>query len=266
MRSKMIRDRQNSAELVLAVEAAQGDLLQRGLEDNTPGEAPGMAQGLRTALRASLEEATEALLQADEAHQRELADDFAVRKEREDAVEALRAQLIDLRLALARYPAEVLDGVFQRAPTPQEPRALERFAGAVADGLEGVALPDASRTPGITLTLDPGATASAIRTSRTRLTVALAAVAREVREAQATKETRDRAMARYDRVFRTYASLLVTLFELAGAQGLADRVRPSVGRPGRTQEPQPDRDANPPTGEGGAGGLGGEASSAASAE
>ncbi|MEM7605871.1 MAG: hypothetical protein AAF411_10995 [Myxococcota bacterium] len=240
MTTKMIRDRQNSAALVLAVEAAQGELLQRGLEVNTPGEAPGTAQGLRTALRASLEAATAAMLQADEAHERELSDDIGVRNARDAAVEGLRAQLIDLRLALSRYPAEVLDEVFQRQVTPQEPRALERFAGVVADALEGTVLPETSTTPGITMSLDAAATATAIRASRDRLNTALDGIAREVREAQATREARDQAMARYDRVFRTYASLLVTLFELAGAPGLADRVRPSVGRPGRTQDAETD--------------------------
>ena len=250
MTTKMIRDRQNSAALVLAVEAAQGELLQRGLEVNTPGEAPATAQGLRSALRASLEEATAAMLRADEAHERELSDDLGVRNARDAAVEGLRAQLIDLRLALQRYPAEVLDGVFQRQATPQEPRALERYAGVVADALEGTVLPETTTTPGITLTLDVAATATAIRASRERLSAALDDIAQEVREAQATKETRDQAMARYDRVFRLYASLLVTLFELAGAPGLANRVRPSAGRPGRTQDPQPDPEGDATAGEG----------------
>ena len=154
MASKMVRDRQNSAVLVLAVEAAQGAVLQRGLERNAAEDAPPHAQALRAALRATLEAATKDMVRTDEAHAAELADDPAARDERDAAFTALRAQLIDVRMALSGYPEAVLEGVFQRRPTPTEPRALERYAGAVATALTATQLPEVARTPGITLSLD----------------------------------------------------------------------------------------------------------------
>ena len=114
----------------------------------------------------------------------------------------------------------------------------------VATALTATQLPEVARTPGITLSLDVQATAASLRDSRDRLTAALAAVAREVREAQSTRSARDEAMARYDRVFRSYASMLVMLFELAGKPDLADHVRPSTRRPGQTRDAAAGRDVS----------------------
>ncbi|MEM1414354.1 MAG: hypothetical protein AAGH15_05620 [Myxococcota bacterium] len=240
MASKMVRDRQNSAELVLAVEAAQGGVLQRGLQQNVVGDAAEHAERLRAELRASLEAAVEAMVEADLAHEVELADDPAVREARDAAAAVVREQLVGLRLALSGFPPAFLEGVFQRQQTPQESRGLERYAGAVAKALGVMRLPEVRRTPGVTVSLDVDAAVAALGAARDGLTEALAAVAREVRQAQATKSARDRAMERYDRVFRAYATLLVLLFELAEERELADRVRPTLRRPGQVRDPEVD--------------------------
>jgi len=80
---------------------------------------------------------------------------------------------------------------------------------------------------------------------RTELHKQLANVAREAREAQATKQGRDAAVAAYDDAFGKTANLLVALFRFAGDDELAARVRPSVKRPGQTEESVGDETSTP---------------------
>ena len=45
---------------------------------------------------------------------------------------------------------------------------------------------------------------------------------------------KDEAMSAYDKIFSDTANLLTALFAAAGKPDLADRVRPSTRKPGRT--------------------------------
>ena len=63
---------------------------------------------------------------------------------------------------------------------------------------------------------------------------ALADVGREVKKASLTQLDRNRAVEEYDKAFLGIARTLETLYRLAGEKELADQVRPSVRRPGRT--------------------------------
>ena len=66
-----------------------------------------------------------------------------------------------------------------------------------------------------------------------------AKVADEERQAQATLEAKNKAIAVYDHAFSITASLVSTLLNAAGEKELAKRVRPSARRPGQTNEDAP---------------------------
>ena len=108
---------------------------------------------------------------------------------------------------------------------------LARFAGEGAKALAKIKLP-APRVKGAKL--DAADTAAELADKRAALDAELETVAREAREAEATKVARDAAMTRYDEVFGGTAGALSALLRVAGDRELAARVRPSLRRPGQT--------------------------------
>jgi hypothetical protein len=117
--------------------------------------------------------------------------------------------------------------------TPQDPVALERFAGEVAQNLGTVTWPE-PRFAGAAL--DSRAVQQDLSRAREVLQGALNRVASETREAQGTLAKKNRAIEEYDRIFTGVATSLSGLFTLAGEQELAEKVRPSTRRPGQTVE------------------------------
>ncbi len=224
MASKMVTDRQKSAEAVAMVGKAQASALAKAAP--LAGDAvPDLVQ--------QLEAARDGMVAADEAHERELADDPAERDARDAAAMALGSRLVELReLVAGLFGAATARELFAQE-TPRDPVVLSRFAGEVASQLAGAKLPP-SRLRGVVL--DTGSLADELRGLRATLNARLEAVARETREAQVTLEAKNRAIAEYDRVFRSVATVLSGLLDLAGHAELAKKVRPSSRRPGQTVE------------------------------
>ena len=82
--------------------------------------------------------------------------------------------------------------------------------------------------------LDVQATASGLESASTIVKQGPRELANEVRESQVTLAAKNRAIDSYDRVFRSVATVLTGLFVLSDQDALAQRVRPSLRRPGRT--------------------------------
>lgn len=235
MPSKAVTDREKSADSVIAVEAhaasvaaALEPVFKRHLKK---GETvPDIALLIRV-LCAELESAKTAMVTADEAHQRELDDDPEVRKNRDDRAAELYSDLVQLReMIIGAYGPLAASRLFSGS-TPQDPVVLARFAGEVADRLERTTFP-APRIKGAKL--DPADLADSLRTKRAALDKTFKAVQREVREAQATLTTRDKAMSAYDTCFSSVAATLNGLLRQSGHHDLAAKVRPSIRRPGQT--------------------------------
>ncbi|MEO0323527.1 MAG: hypothetical protein AAF447_11265 [Myxococcota bacterium] len=230
MPSKLVTDRQKSAELVLAIQGAQGARLGEGLGATLDAEPAAQALRFMTTLTGLLADARDGMVRADAAHEAELGDDPAARQARDKSTDALRDLLVGLRDNVrGLYGTERERDIF-RQPTPFDPVVLARYAREVAGRLGALAgVP--GRLAGSSLEPEPAA--QALGAAATRLDDALTRVAEEAREAQVTLTAKDEALARYDAVFTATASTLAALFQLAGESELARRVRPSRRRPGR---------------------------------
>ncbi|UQA58114.1 hypothetical protein [Polyangium aurulentum] len=241
MASKLVTDRQKSARAVVAAadthapeaQARVSKLLQTYLE---PGETmPDLALASRLVGRL-IAARSEALVSADVEHERELADDDPPRKARDTATETVRRVLVDLRAALeTACGMSALPRLHLSEPVPSDPSVLATYGRTVLDALrdEDIKLP-AQRTRG--LMIDRKAFAEELATELPTLEKALAHVAREAREAEATLRAKRDAMEANDRAFSRGAAWLSATFALAGLDEHASRVRPSGRRPGETTE------------------------------
>jgi hypothetical protein len=239
MRTKQVVDRQKEAQAVIAagrthgtelvtlLSERQGPLLKRG------EKLPDYGLQIELMMR-QLEQSTAHLVQTDDAYQRELLDDEGPRRERDEATEGLAVYLIELREVLTGlYGAQVLLPAGFSQQTPRDSVLLSRFAGQVQSALGAVTLP-APRVKGAQV--DIKATVAELDKRRARLDSALAAVARETREAQAAMSLRNDAQDQFDDVYTQVSTVLSGLLRLAGKPDLADRVRPTIAR--RADKPE----------------------------
>jgi hypothetical protein len=235
--SKMVNDRQRATRIVVeaalthagAVGARLDQVLAPPLLEEGSGGTAGMIRRLGRTLLASAEE----LVAADRAHEAEKADDTSVRRELEEAIEAVYREVVDFRTALeAVGGVEATVNAGLTGITPREPIALGRLARALHDALPRLATVPATRRG---LTFDPMSYTDPLDETTERLERAQAALRREERELEATLMIKNRVMATHDARFLSIARLLESLFRLAGFEELANRVRPSARRPGQIE-------------------------------
>lgn len=249
MRTKQVVDRQRAAQAIGAAAKTHASEIVQGLHVRflpllKRGEkAPDTSLLCELLARASAA-ALEQLLLAEEAYQKELLDDDPPRRERDEAAGALSEALVELREVVAGvYGSGVLKEAGFSQGTPQDPVLLSRFAGQVANALPEASLPPPRVTGAV---LDRKAIAAELLKKRARLDDALAAVARESREAQAALSQRNQTQAEFDDTQAGITAVLAGLLQLAGKRDLAERVRPPVVRRGsRPQEPEPSPPPSP---------------------
>jgi hypothetical protein len=187
----------------------------------------------------------QSLVNADNVHQAELADDDPARLARDNAATALRQECINLR--------EILTGMYGGAITtqvvpeavPRDPVMLSRHGQTIEENLARITLPT-PRIPGATL--DKAAIITRFGTLRQTLDDTIQIVAREVREAQATQSAKDDAMDSFDHFFSLGADVTSSLLRLGGMPEQAAKLRPSTRRPGHTvaDDETPDPAPAPP--------------------
>jgi hypothetical protein len=244
--SKMVNDRHRATRIVVEAAfthaGAVGVRLDQVLAPPQPEEGPGGTAGMIRRLGRTLLASAEELVAADRANEAEKADDAAVRREVEEAIEAVYREVVDFRTAL-----EAVGGVEATVDagltgiTPREPIALGRLANALHDALPRLATVPATRRG---LTLDVTSYTEPLATAIERLERAQTALRREERELEATLMIKNRVMAAHDMRFLTIARALESLFRLAGFDELANRVRPSARRPGQIEN-DPEAPAEP---------------------
>lgn len=239
MQSKLVTDREKSTNAVLAAARTHGALAAEAIGGALEGvlakgeDLPDLALLIELCTRV-LDRSIEAVVAADAAHEKELADDADPRSRRETHAATLNEDILELKeiatglLGRAVLPMLRLDGA-----TPRDPLALMRYAEGVVEALETAKLPK-SRVRGATFHTKDWT--KRLTATTEALGLALQDVAREAREAEGTQVAKNRAIAEHDRVFADMAALVSTLLRVGGEDELAARVRPSARRPGQTVE------------------------------
>jgi hypothetical protein len=237
MPSKQVTDREKSARAVAAA-----------AETHANESATAVAQVLRPHLRSGetlpdlallvrlagryIQAANADLVAADRAHDGELADDSAPRARRDEKAAVLREVIHHARATLeSQYGAAGLRVLAMQHAPPADPSALATYTQSAIAALENdrIALPTPLRR---SVSIDRRLLAEDLREHLPALSEALADVARESREAEATLVAKHEAMSRNDAAFSRAAAWITESFRLGGLDDLAARVRPSGRRPG----------------------------------
>jgi hypothetical protein len=232
MGSKMVVDRQKSAEAVLAAGRTHKDPLTSWFGESFGADAgPAVALIVSKAI-ARLERDLAAMVRADDANLSELADDAGALAARDGSAADTYAALTELReVGTAVYGADHMRRLGFEGSTPQDATAIARLADFVLANVATVA-PPAPRKTG--LTLDASQWTAPLTASAGALKAALSNVATEKREAESTLVAKNAAVAAYDKSFSVAANLLSAFLASAGQKELARRVRPSTRKPGQT--------------------------------
>jgi len=194
------------------------------------GVPPGMTMGdVVTALGQLLGRLTMSLVESDQAHTNELADDDGYRKRREQTIADLRGQLVALRTAFTNnYDVSVAAEYGLAAALPDDNQSLIHTAGSVERLLRTRPLIEKPKMKG--LMIDPVLSADDLRAAADAMQTALGDVEREKREAQATLDKKNTELETWGRRYPAIADLTSLLFILADRPALAERVKPTARR------------------------------------
>lgn len=235
MPSKLVIDRDRSARAVDAARVHLPTLVQAITATLTPylrdGESvPDTALLVDLYLRR-MTTASTTMVNADDAHLAELADDPAARDERDQNIDTLTASLNELRqLVTGLHGPAALTAIHLTEAPAREPLHLQRTAADVARTLPAADL-GPSRLLGVHL--DTAAWATRLDAERQAVASSLQRVAIEGREAEHTLGAKHNAISAFDDTFAQAANLLTLLLQFADQPKLADRIRPSGRKPGR---------------------------------
>lgn len=242
MLSKQVSDRESSSRAVQSAFRTHGELAANAIKARLApafggAEVPDLVAVVQGAGRL-LELETGKMIDADIAHTRELGDDEAPRNTRDQAQAAVVALVTSMRLALTGRFGEDFGGRLGLSG-----KAPDTAADVLSWGRQVRAALIATELPAVDTAADDNdevavfSKQDAIDKLTRRLATlekALAVTADEVREAETTQRQKNEAIASYDDTFRFAAGLLEVLLRAAGYADHADRVRPSVRRPGQT--------------------------------
>jgi hypothetical protein len=248
MNTKEVTDRERSGKLVVQAGATHAEAAARAIAERLKKHTRAGAEKLDVAalihqFGLRLTANVEAMVAADEAHEVELGDDAQYRDARDAAHATLYKLVIDVRDQVKSVLGDPgLEKLGMKSPATDSPDRLAVYARSVVRKLADakIELPAPKRK---TATVDRGAMRDELEAALAPLEEALKDVSREVKEAEATRVARQKAIAEYDDAFAETANLYDALFRAAGMDEIADRVRPSKRRPGRTATDEGEGDA-----------------------
>lgn len=233
--SKMITDRQRKCEFVdwfvvnhrPALVKALAQLFQQDLEEGQPlPNVDLFLDGLVRRLRRALRE----LVEAEQTHLAEIADDGIHRDRRDEAARDLRDVVFNwrpvIRAVFGERKAE--EAGFERriadhplALLRQTERLLARFRDPEFEL-------DATRFDGVAVTRER--IVEQLESPARQLRQAIDDVTSEQTKAHGTKVAKDQAMTHFDHVYRAFVNLFDPAFRLIGEDELAERLTLKLSR------------------------------------
>lgn len=234
MASKQITDRYKSSQSVQAALRTNRDRILAGIRKDFGDAAADGSAKLIDGLLAKLQADSKAMVDADNAHAIELGGGLGVRTERDEQAAKVRHVLVDVRELVGTFYGPIgTETLGFHGDTPQDPAAIFRLAQIVLDRLANWTPP---RSHFSRVSFDANDWLAHLRGPVAGLEKAIANVAKEERETDATLTARNQATATYDHTFSLAANLVSDLLITAGEKALASRLRPSTRRPGQTVE------------------------------
>lgn len=240
--AKQVTDRRGAAQLIASSAEKNAELIASGFNDaygsyllpSDNAELPNVALMCKLVARRLID-TNKRLTDASAAHDKELSDDAAPRKARDDAAGDLTDLVADIHGVVERvYGPEVLVELGIAEKTPVDPKVVLETGKRLADCLADPKFvwPEPRRKG---ISVDSSVWLAELQVSISALDASLKAVSDEVREAQTTGNAKTKAMAENDDVFMRTATFLSAAFVLTNEDGLAARVRPSRRRPGTVE-------------------------------
>jgi hypothetical protein len=231
MPSKMVIERQKTAQSLISAMTTFKDTLQTALDDLTarlPRDTERFDLGpLLNLLALVVQDAIAALIAADADNEREHTEDSQDRAERDAATSQLVSLLVELGEALSTlYGRDARRAVGLQGDTPRDPQTAQEVATRAVAALPGLRF-----TPRVKgATFDPTAYADDLRAGAQRVEAALGALSLNVRETDQTQIKKDAAMSHYHKAYLKVATLFEAFCRVADLDELADRVRQSTKR------------------------------------
>lgn len=270
MASQGVLDRQRIADKIVAAVRTHAQAVGTRMQEVF---APAVAEGepapdfvvFQEQLARYLEMRIAQMVEAEEVHFSELADDLAPRRRRDEAAQACRDSLIALRNTLTgAFGSDFGDSLLGvEGRTPDDPLALHRLGRRALERLteESLEIPP-RRLDGFPV--DLGALASQLEPVLDELGEALREVNEEDRRREATIRERDLALDAFDTAVGSIGRIAIAFDKLAGFPDFAGRIRftlpvrrrrgtslPDEAPPsdGGGESPPPDPDPVPPSDE-----------------
>jgi len=246
--SKEVTDRQKAATFVLSVFQVQGpsvadDLTELFRPHFEPGEEPGFASSISGSARTLRATITD-LVASDEAHYAEKAVFSGLLDERAQVTAELKRLLVGLRrIVFGQHDKVDLGRLGFGGETSREPLPLlrqgERIV-AVLDG-DGDELAEILGDPLFAgAVFDPRLYRGEIRQAVAALRSVLDRIGKAQRRVERAYLTKKEKTKLHDRLFLREARGFADWCRLVARDELAERIRPSASRPGRTAKEPPD--------------------------
>lgn len=250
MPSKLVLNHQKSSRSVSAAIKTHGPAIAEKIEQRLAGVLEAGEKmpdvGLLFVLldRVSQSE-LKALTAFDEHLEFERIDDANARSGRVLAARDLSKFVSDLAAGVTYiFGDKTREPLLLTGSTPTDPTKLVEQAARIATALTKTVLP--APRPG--MTFDAHAEAQTLRDLTARLTAAIKLADEEPRQTERALLTRDDAAITFNSTFIQTATIFEKACEFAKESGLADRVRRTTAKPGRTledAEPSEDPTADP---------------------